>query len=74
MWWGPPHSWAMGTYGVPAMAIPLYSLDRPYIGRRLLAVRPAYIGQMPIQKEENAAQNCLGGAKSCIEDVKLFGR
>ena len=32
MWGGgPTHSWAMGTYGVPCMAIPLYTLGRPYI-------------------------------------------
>ena len=37
MWRGPTHSWAMGTYGVPCMAIPLYTLDRPYIGAYMKA-------------------------------------
>ena len=37
MWGGPTHSWAMGTYGVPCMAIPLYTLGRPYIGAYMKA-------------------------------------
>ena len=37
MWGGPTHSWAMGTYGVPCMAIPLYTLGRPYIEAYVMA-------------------------------------